>query len=461
MLEIIDEKASLLTDAQKKQFKGEALFLRAFYYMRLLFLYGDVPLITAPVKTVQEGKSLTRTPKAEVYNQIMDDLTEAAGLLELRYTNAADIGRATRGAANAYKARAALYYGQYDVAAIAARSVIESGVYQLYPKYGDLFVSTGMWDPNNLEIIFLNEIYNSVISRYHEFPVLLQGRMPTGGYGAIVPSQQLIDSYHCIDGKNIAESPLFDKANPFENRDPRLALSIVLPGSRFGIYQIETHIDSTLVWDYSTNTRVANGNCYTASPVAVTNTGYLFRKYSDETYIDKRNLADYPIIQCRYAEVLLTYAEAKIELDQIDQSVVDAINSIRRNRDDVKMPAYTLADLANQNTARLKVRHERKIELAFEGFRYFDLQRWGWANTYCNQPILGRAFKGAYSEWPNVTFDANGEPVYDYNSYRAFTEYPDYRVVEHRKFTVGKNELWPIPQRDRNLNPNLTQNPGY
>lgn len=460
MLKLIEDKASLLTDAQKKQLRGEALFFRAYYHMRLIFYFGDVPLITSPVETVSEGVNLTRTPKEQVYQQIMDDFTEAAGLLELQYTNATDIGRVTRGTANAYKARAALYFSDFDTAAKAAKAVIESGVYQLYPKYGDLFVSKGLWDTDNKEILLKRE-YSATLPSYHSLPIVLQGRMPTGGWSSFVPSQQLVDSYYCIDGKNIAESPLFDKANPFDNRDPRLALTIILPGSRFGRYKYETHIDSTQTWDYESNTSVPNGNCYTASPVAVSHTGYLFRKYNDEEYISKRTQGDYPIILCRYAEVLLTYAEAKIELGEIDQSVIEVINSIRRDRDDVKMPQYTLSDLTDQNKARLIIRHERKIELAFEGFRYHDLKRWGLASTYGNQPVLGRAFKGSYSEWPEVSFDINGEPVYDYNNYRAFTSYPDYRIVEHRLYTVGKHELWPIPQRDLNINPNLVQNPGY
>ena len=459
MLKLIEEKGSLLTDVQIKQFKGEALFLRAFYYMRLLFYFGDIPLLTSPIETVSEGMNLVRTSKDQVYQQVMNDFTEAAGLLEPRYSNNADIGRTTRGAANAYKARAALYFGQYDVAAATARAVIESDVYQLYPKYGDLFVSTGLWDANNREIILKKE-YSAIINNYHTLPRVLQGRNPVGGYSSFVPSQQLVDSYYCIDGKNISESPLFDKANPFENRDPRLQLSIVTPSSRFGDYQYEVHIDSAFCWNYATETRVANGNCYMASPIAVSHTGYLFRKYSDPSYVTKIAQGDYPVILCRYAEVLLTYAEAKIELGQIDQSVINAINSVRRDRDDVKMPEYTLADFADQNTARLKVRYERKIELAFEGFRYLDLRRWGWANTYGNQPILGRPFLGAYTDWPDVTFDVNGEPVYDYNNYEGHPS-SDYRIVEQRRFTPGKHELWPIPQRDRNLNPELTQNPGF
>jgi hypothetical protein len=158
--------------------------------------------------------------------------------------------------------------------------------------------------------------------------------------------------------------------------------------------------------------------------------------------------------------VLLTYAEAKIELNQIDQSVVDALNHLRQDREDVKMPLFTLENLGNQQQARIKVRHERKIELAFEGFRYTDLRRWGWASTYANRPLMGRPFKGDYADWPDVKFDENGEPVYDYNNYVPHPS-TDYRIVENRLFTPNKHELWPIPESERLLNPNLWQNPGY
>jgi len=120
-----------------------------------------------------------------------------------------------------------------------------------------------------------------------------------------------------------------------------------------------------------------------------------------------------------------------------------------------------LADFSNQQTARLKVRHERKIELAFEGFRYTDIRRWGWAPKYANQPVLGRPFLGSYPNWPTVTFDENGEPQYP--GYESYAPHPstDYRIVEVRLFRVGTHELWPIPERERLLNPDLVQNPGY
>lgn len=458
ILKVIEDKSTLLTADQIKQFKGEALFLRAYYYTRLVTYYGDVPLSLSPVVTIAEGRTVTRTPKAQVIQQIMTDYNDAASMLKDAYTASADIGRPTVGTANAYKARAALYFGMFDVAASAADAVIKSGKYALYPKYGDLFLPAGLLDATNKEIILKRE-FSAAINDYHALPQYLLTRN-VGGWACMVPSQSLIDSYDCADGKNIAESPLFDKSAPFENRDPRLKLSFIMPGMRFGDFQFESHYDSTTCWNYVTRLRVTNNDSYQINQYT-SYTGYYPRKYNSMDYKAKLSQGDYPLILCRYAEVLLTYAEAKIELGDIDQSVVDVINQIRQGRDDVKMPPYTLTDFADKNTAQLKVRHERKIELAFEGFRFTDVRRWGWANTYCNLPILGRPFKGRYSDWPAVTFDENGEPQYP--GYQSYAPHPssDYRVVENRLFTTGKHELWPIPESERILNPGLGQNPGY
>ena len=87
------------------------------------------------------------------------------------------------------------------------------------------------------------------------------------------------------------------------------------------------------------------------------------------------------------------------------------MNEVRNGRDDVKMPALSLSDLSDQSKARVIVRHERKVELAFEGFRYFDIRRWDGFWKYANRPVMGRPFKGKFEDWPNVTFDENDEPV--------------------------------------------------
>ncbi|MDR1456261.1 MAG: RagB/SusD family nutrient uptake outer membrane protein [Tannerella sp.] len=458
MLKVIDEKASLLTDEQSRQYRGEALFLRAFYYARLVLHFGDVPLVLEPVTSTTEAMEITRTSKDQVITQVMADFTESVGLLPLQYTVSAEIGRATKGMANAYKARYALYFGQWNVAAEAANAVIQSGVYQLYPRYGALFLPDGLWDSSNKEVILKQE-FSGAINSYHALPQYLLSRNVVG-WACLVPSQSMLDSYLCTDGKNISESPLFNKNAPFENRDPRLKLSFVTPGDRFGDYRFDGHVDSLTCYNYVTGTYVTNNDCYTLNQYT-SYTGYYPRKYAAMEYRSRLTQGDYPIILCRYGEVLLTYAEAKVELNQIDQSVIDVLNLLRQGREDVKMLPFTLNDLSDQHQARLKVRNERKIELAFEGFRYTDVRRWGWAERYCNRPILGRPFKGAFADWPNVSFDENGEP--EYSGYQSYEPHPstDYRIVENRLFTGNRDELWPIPERERNLNPNLVQNPGY
>lgn len=457
MLLVLDEKSGLLTDDQYKQFKGECLFLRAFYYSRLITYFGDVPLTLVPIETLEEAAKLVRESKAVVLDKIFEDFDSAEGLLPYQYTDDASIGRATKGTANAYKARIALYNQKWDVAIDAAQKVISSSIYSLYPSYGDLFLVKGLTDAGNKEIILKAE-FSSEIALYHKLPLHMQSRN-LNGFATMVPTQNLIDSYHCIDGKNIAESPLFNKAKPFENRDPRLRLGMVVPGDRFGDFRFESHRDSTQCWDYVTKANVTNKDSYSYSQYT-TYTGYYCRKFSDPLYADNHEKADYPLILCRYGEVLLTYAEAKIEANDIDQSVADALNNIRRGRDDVKMPALSLTDLTDQTKARVIVRQERKVELAFEGFRYDDLRRWDGFWKYANRPIMGRPILGAFSEWPSVTFDENDEPVYDYDNYAPHPS-KDYRLVENRVFVQNKHELWPIPQRERNVSPQLTQNPGY
>jgi hypothetical protein len=458
LLRVLEEKSQMLTPEQYKQYKGECLFLRGFYYSRLISYYGDVPHTLNPIETEAEAAEFVREDKEVVLAQILEDFEEAANLLPEEYTESVLIGRATKGTANAYKARIALYNEKWDVAIEAANAVMASNKYRLYPKYENLFLANGLTDASNKEIILKAE-FSAEIPLYHNLPLQMQSRN-LSGFATVVPTQNLIDSYHCTDGKNIADSPLFDKAEPFANRDPRLKLGFVTPGDRYGDYVFESHVDSAQCWSYADNAKVTNKDCYNYS-IYTSFTGYHCRKFSDPSYaVDRSEKGDYPLILCRYAEVLLTYAEAKIEANDIDQSVVNALNEVRRGRDDVKMPALSLTDLPDQTKARVVVRHERKVELAFEGFRYFDLRRWDGFWQYANRPIMGRPFRGTYTDWPDVTFDENDEPVYDYNNYASHPS-SDYRLVENRSFVQNKHELWPVPQRERNVSPQLTQNQGY
>jgi hypothetical protein len=159
---------------------------------------------------------------------------------------------------------------------------------------------------------------------------------------------------------------------------------------------------------------------------------------------------------CRYAEVLLTYAEAKIELNQIDADCLSAINLVR-GRGDVNMPAVTAASQAEM---RRIVRTERKVELWNENLRYQDLLRWKRAEVVLTRPILGRPVLGEYNVYPAVSFDEFGDPVYNVSSYVPHPS-TDYRVLILTNFKKERDYLWPVPETELSLNPDLGQNPGW
>src|SRR5690606_30270115 len=175
-----------------------------------------------------------------------------------------------------------------------------------------------------------------------------------------------LDSYECIDGLPIDESPLYDPANPFEHRDPRLKQSIATPGDIFLGFQFETHRDSVQCWNYNVSPpqRVPNQDALNAF---ASFSGYCWKKMADpEDFPVYRNNSSLNFIILRLGEVLLNYAEAKIELNEIDQSCLDAINEVR-GRESVQMPP--IAAGKSQADMREIIRRERKIELAMEGLR--------------------------------------------------------------------------------------------
>jgi len=453
IIQKIDENQNNLSESVKKQFLGEVYFLRAYYYLKLISYFGDVQYTDKPIETVSEGKSITRTAKAEVLKHIYSDFDLAADYLN--GSTVTTLGRATRGAALAFKARAALYNGDYQTAKTAAKQVMDSGTYSLYPTYEDLFSEAVMRSSSNKELIFAADydLAAGITSGYLRF---VASRM-MGGYCTIVPTEAMIDSYECIDGKDISESSLFNKATRFENRDPRLYYSVVLPGDKwFGVI-FNTHKDSTKCYNYETNTWVTNKDCYAFTQYC-SFSGYLIRKYVNSAYLSSIDQSENPYYLCRYAEVLLTYAEAKIELNEIDQSCLDAINLVRCGRTDVKMPVIPSG--LSQTQMRKVIRKERKVELAFENLRFQDILRWKSAEKVMNRPKLGRAFLGSLSQWPDVTFDENGDPVYDYNNYVPHPS-TDFRVILNCYFNPDRDYLWPIPQREILMNPDLGQNLNY
>jgi hypothetical protein len=433
--------ASTVSEAKYKRLMAEIRFLRAYYYSLLNEGFGGVPLVTTPLSLAEA--QLPRNSKQEVTDFILAELS-AIQVDLLPETNSSNKGRANKGAALALKSRVALYNQRWDIASSAADELIKMGNYSLHTSYPELFKYAGQ---NSREIIFTVQYLKGY--QVHAYPRFFGSRMSLG-HSNKIPVQALVDSYECIDGLNIDKSPLFDVKKPFANRDPRLNYTVVLPQTRFEKYMFETHPDSLMTWDFSTTParRVQNTE---ATHAYATFSGYLWRKYTDDLDYPDINNSDLDIILFRYAEVLLNYAEAKIEANQIDQSVYDAINAVR-GRATVGMPAIT----AGKSQAELRsiVRKERKIEFAGEGLRLFDIRRWGIGEEAMNGPLLGRVRNAFLSDAPVI--NENGTP--NYNNVRNKA---DMRVIEIRSFKNNRDNVWPVPRLEREVNTKLQQNPNY
>ena len=451
MLQKIEANKDKIAADKVKQFQGEVYFLRAYYYLRLINQFGDVVYLDKPVTSVAEGKAVTRTAKAEVLKKIYADFDKSAELLSA--STVKTLGRVTWGAAMAYKARAALQSNDWTTAAAAAKTVIDSKKYSIMPSYAALFTEAVLKSSNNTEQI-LTQGHLVTANNATAFPQYTSARSVAGGYTTIVPTQNMLDSYLCIDGLDISKSPLYDKTKPYDKRDPRLRYSFVLPGDMWNGYIYDTRKDKPTTLN-SAGATVKNLDSYNSTEFT-SFTGYMVRKYYDFQYMTKLTQCETPFMLCRYAEVLLTFAEAKIELNQIDADCLSAINQVR-GRADVNMPAVTALSQAEM---RRIIRTERKVELWNENLRYQDLLRWKRAEVVLTRPILGRPVLGEFSVYPSVTFDEFGDPVYNVASYVPHPS-TDYRILILTNFNKNRDYLWPIPETELNLNPGLGQNPGW
>lgn len=446
----------------KSIFIGNASFVRAAQYSYLIDHWGDVVLYTEPLE-LKEAYSLGRTEKDKILDLIYKDFDVAISNLPVSYGGKQF---ATKGAALAMKARIALNQGDWIVAKDAAKACIDLEVYELYSDYGELFKSN---TKNPKEVIL-------AIPASEEFEVFnlwpktaAQGVIPrvSGGHGNNYPSFELFCSYPCSDGLPIDESPLYNPSKPFENRDPRLSETIVPFGeNHFGI-TFYSHPDSLKVFDSKNERYIDNQNALSVDRYAPYN-GLLWKKGVDEYWYENlRSKND--LILMRYADVLLMYAEAKIELNDIDQSVLNAINKVRARAYKVnhtQISEYPAIMSTNQNQLRSVLRNERRIEFAYESHRYMDIIRWKLAEKVLNKPIYGLLSvellkerivdKGLwfFPDIPQIDEDgwADFSPMYE-SGY--------YRILSQRSFDKSKQYLWPIPSKEILINKNMTQNPGY
>ncbi|GAC1452878.1 MAG: RagB/SusD family nutrient uptake outer membrane protein [Chitinophagaceae bacterium] len=408
----VDEIKSANPDLINR-FKGEVKTLRAYLYIKLASLYGDVPLVTTEI-SLQESRNLTRTPVSKVWDFIATELTDAATLLPVTQT---EKGRVTKGAALALKARAMLYAGRYEEAAAAAKQVMGLNIYSLYPSYEKLF-SYGA--KNNQEVILDKQFIKSIYS--NGVFAMMAPHSQQASSNNFVPSNKLVDAYQMNNGNDIKDPASgFNAMDPYANRDPRL---------KYSVYVLGAQLPDGTVFNSKPKSGTADAVGY---DFISTTTGFTLKKYINNEDLAQPSNCGINIILIRYPEVLLTYAEAMIESNKIDNSVIGAINTVRK-RADVNMPPVTVL---SQSEMRDIVRRERLVELGFEGLRYFDIRRWRIAENV----MPGKVYGMTYSD--NGTLKTIEAPAVE------------------RKFNKNRDYLWPIPQKEKELNPALGQNPNW
>jgi hypothetical protein len=409
-------------DAFKKRTSDEARFLRALYYSYLANYFGAVPLITTS-QDLDGNLNVSRTPYAGVVSFITKQLDSIyqGGNLPFRYGKA-DMGRVTRGAALALKSRVLLYAAGYDQnwqgAYDAAKAVIDiagQAGYSLFPQYEELFDKA---NDNNSEVIFHRQ-YLSNFKGYHVHHYNLPwGLVPPGPSALNQPTQNIVDEYEMANGKMIAETGSgYDPASPYTGRDPRFYASIFYDGS---------------VWRGVT-LDLKPGSSYNPSNAPLT-TGYALRKMQEPTFnpfdLSKSYGGGQNYILLRYAEILLNGAEAAFELGKTEEART-WVNMIRARANMPEIPAGQLT--------REKIRHERTIELAFEGTRLWDLRRWK-----LGAEKMGTALKG-------ISITQDGSNPREYHTIDVLS----------RTFS-DKMYLFPIYQTEMDKNPNLApNNPGW
>ena len=423
-----------------KYYPYQAKVLRAYYFFELARRYGDIPM-PMTMLTAEEANAIAKTPFDEVINFIVSECDESAANLPDTYVGLLDdeVGRVTRGFALAVKTKALLYAAsplhnpsgdksKWEKAAAAAKEIIDLGIYKLDPdEKANNYTSQ--------EVIFAIMRSESSSFELYNFPVRFTEGQRTylaGNY----PTQNLVDAFQTANGYDITlgsngwqtADPDFDVTRPYEGRDPRFARAILADGMSFKGSTIETFVGGK---DYSA-TRNDLG-----SP-----TGYYLRRYIQEStsFVPENTVSNkHQWIVYRYAEVLLTYAEALNEYlgnpaatgGEFSLSALEALNMVRAN---AGMPEVTEA---SQSDFREAVRREWRVEFAFEDHRFWDVRRWD----------IGQATQGQID---GVEITRTGGK----SEYKRMT-------VETRTWSARQN-LFPIPQSELFCNPNLNpQNTGW
>lgn len=454
------------------RYVAEAKFFRAYMYFDLLQLFGDVIIVTTPLDVNASEMNTKRNDRSEVADLIIRDLQEAIPNLLLEDAIASsDKGRVSRGAAQALLSRVALYEGTWqkfrsgsaarvhellDIASKAAKAVIDSKKYDIFKpeKLGEyaykyLFILENA--QSNPAFIKKDANKEYILSRRHDEVIAPIGKNITKNClaNAQWATRKFAEMYLDKDGLPIdhpnskAGVDYSTPQNEYENRDNRMKNTLMIPGGKYWN-------NNTAHTTWTDADKAAYDKFYPNS-----GSGYYNQKWGTERNVaDTYEGYDYPVI--RYAEVLLNYAEAIYEMyesegDMENQAITDALNislNLVRKRVNPDMKSLTVAFAKDNNLdMRKEIRRERTIELYNEGFRIDDLKRWKEAGTEMPQDMLGVKWVTT-GEWAT-----KWKPSYP-------TE-EGCLIIESGRMWEDKNYLYPLPSDQKQLNPNIGQNPGW
>jgi hypothetical protein len=465
------EKNTYSNETLKNRLIGEVYFLRAYHYHNLVFLYGGVPIIQHAYD-LSSDFLVARDSFEDCIKFMVEDCDKAAELLPIEQTGS-HFGRATKGAAMSLKSRILLYAAsdlyncnaswaegyanpelvgytggnrtlRWEDAKKAAKAVIDLGIYHLHkenPAPGDSIAK------NYDEVFTLKQTTEGIFVRNftqanQEWTMNIgQQNLPAGykGWANVSPINSLVDDFEMADGSKFDWNNPEHKANPYQNREPRFYVDIFFDGAKWRqrpddvISSDPEGIIQTGMYEQDNNGTWLGGLDALNNPVTGWNgtfTSYYLRKFQDISVDGPKELTTTPWPFIRYAEILLSYAEACVELSEYNEAR-NYINMIRKRAGlpDVKGSDAELRD---------KVRHERKIELLFEDQRFFDIRRWMIA--------------------PKVIVDAYGLDIrYHYGQSK-----PTYNII-HVQERDWKDRFYffPIKLDEMNRNSLLIQNPLY
>jgi len=415
------------------RFKAEARFMRATQYFYLASFFHDVPLVTSTL-SMQEANTVKKSTQAAIADWVITEMKEAAEDLPLwsEVAGEGNYGRVCKQAALAFKGRTELMMKKWSDAEKTYKEIISLHDNTISTDYKGLFLpaTADLASENIFVARYDDDKCGSGVLK--QFNPTMDGAV--GGWCLHNVTADLFEAYQFTDGTDFSyASPLYDPSNLAKNRDPRLAMTLYWNGCTFG----------KGIYNCDPDTNAAPGKDGLHAGNQSTKTGYMMLKYIDDNYIyDGGDNNKYPLKMpiIRYAEVLLSYVEARLEAGTFTSATdLPYLNEVRQ-RAGVNMPAITETD-----PVKLKeiVRKERRVEFALEGTRLWDLLRWDIAKEKISVDVWGASFPGSTATIARNTSSGKTDPCG-----------VDRWYVGTRAYASGPT-VWPIPQNEQDINPNL------